>query len=55
MTQPTVTKQLTALEQHLKTCLLNRSTRQLSLTEAGSAYFEIFSIGRGNKSWTRAR
>ena len=40
MTQPTVSKQLTALERQLKTRLLNRSTRQLSLTEAGSAYFE---------------
>ena len=40
MTQPTVSKQLTALERKLKTRLLNRSTRQLSLTESGSAYFE---------------
>src|SRR5260221_6699894 len=40
MTQPTVSKQLTALERQLKTRLLNRSTRQLSLTESGSAYFE---------------
>src|SRR6476659_8519797 len=40
MTQPTVSKQLTALERQLKKRLLNRSTRQLSLTEAGSAYFE---------------
>ena len=39
-TQPTVSKQLTWLERHLKTRLLNRSTRQLSLTEAGSAYYE---------------
>lgn len=40
MTQPTVSKQLSALEHKLKTRLLNRSTRQLSLTEAGSEYFE---------------
>jgi DNA-binding transcriptional LysR family regulator len=40
MTQPTVSKQLTALERQLKTRLLNRSTRQLSLTEAGSVNFE---------------
>ena len=40
MTQPTVSKQLTALEKQLKTRLLNRSTRQLSLTEAGTAYYE---------------
>jgi DNA-binding transcriptional LysR family regulator len=40
MTQPSVSKQLTALEKLLKTRLLNRSTRQLSLTEAGTAYYE---------------
>ncbi len=40
MTQPTVSKQLTALERQLKTRLLNRSTRQLSLTEPGASYFE---------------
>jgi DNA-binding transcriptional LysR family regulator len=40
MTQPTVSKQMTALEQGLKTRLLNRSTRSLSLTEAGTAYYE---------------
>lgn len=40
MTQPTVSKQLAALESRLKTRLLNRSTRQLSLTEAGSSYYE---------------
>lgn len=40
MTQPTVSKQLTALEKHLKTRLLNRSTRSLNLTEAGTAYYE---------------
>ncbi|MEX0959583.1 MAG: LysR family transcriptional regulator [Burkholderiales bacterium] len=40
MTQPTVSKQLAALELRLKTRLLNRSTRQLSLTEAGTSYYE---------------
>ncbi len=40
MTQPTVSKQLTALERQLKTRLLNRSTRQLSLTEPGASYYE---------------
>jgi DNA-binding transcriptional LysR family regulator len=40
MTQPTVSKQMTALERSLKTRLLQRSTRSLSLTEAGSAYYE---------------
>jgi DNA-binding transcriptional LysR family regulator len=39
-TQPTISKQLTALEKQLKTRLLNRSTRSLSLTEPGTAYYE---------------
>lgn len=39
-TQPTISKQITALETHLRTRLLNRSTRNLSLTEAGTAYYE---------------
>jgi DNA-binding transcriptional LysR family regulator len=39
-TQPTISKQLTALEKQLQTRLLQRSTRSLSLTEAGAAYYE---------------
>jgi DNA-binding transcriptional LysR family regulator len=39
-TQPTISKQLTALERQLQTRLLNRSTRSLSLTEAGATYYE---------------
>ncbi len=33
--QPTISKQLTALEDNLGVRLLNRTTRQLSTTEAG--------------------
>lgn len=39
-TQPTISKQMTALETRLKTRLLNRSTRSLSVTESGTAYYE---------------
>jgi DNA-binding transcriptional LysR family regulator len=35
-----VSKHVHALEQHLGTRLINRSTRRLSLTEAGAAYLE---------------
>lgn len=34
----TVSRKVADLESHLKTRLLHRSTRQLSLTEAGQAY-----------------
>jgi DNA-binding transcriptional LysR family regulator len=40
MTQPTVTKQVAALEKHLGARLLNRNTRGLSLTEVGALYYE---------------
>jgi DNA-binding transcriptional LysR family regulator len=40
MIQPTVSKQLTALEGKLGVRLLNRTTRKLSLTEAGREYYE---------------
>jgi DNA-binding transcriptional LysR family regulator len=39
-TQPTISKQITALETRLKTRLLNRSTRSLSITESGTTYYE---------------
>lgn len=39
-TQPTISKQLRALEQHLNARLLQRTTRKLSLTEAGTLYYE---------------
>ena len=39
-TQPTISKQLTALEKRFKTRLLNRSTRSLSLTESGASFYE---------------
>ena len=39
-TQPTVSKQLTALEKRVGARLLQRSTRKLSLTESGQAYYD---------------
>eukprot|EP01041_Mallomonas_annulata_P018498 gene18498-37449_t len=39
-TQPTVTKQIAAMETHLKVRLLNRNTRGVSLTEPGALYYE---------------
>ena len=39
-TQPTVTKQISAMEARLKVRLLNRNTRGASLTEAGALYYE---------------
>jgi len=39
-TQPTVTKQVAAVEGRLKVRLLNRNTRGVSLTEAGALYYE---------------
>jgi len=40
MGQPAVSKQVSALEQKLGVRLLNRSSRQLALTEAGSNYYD---------------
>jgi DNA-binding transcriptional LysR family regulator len=39
-TQPTVTKQVAAMEADLKVRLLNRNTRGVSLTESGALYYE---------------
>jgi len=39
-TQPTVTKQVAAIESRLEVRLLNRNTRGVSLTEAGALYYE---------------
>lgn len=40
VTQPTVTRQIAALEQRLGERLLNRNTRRLSLTELGRQYYD---------------
>lgn len=40
LSQPLVSKYITALERHLGVKLLHRSTRQLSLTDAGKQYYE---------------
>ena len=39
-TQPTVTKQIAAMEARLKSRLLNRNTRGVSLSEPGALYYE---------------
>jgi DNA-binding transcriptional LysR family regulator len=38
-TQPTISKQIAALEEHLDAQLLTRSTRRLTLTEAGDRFY----------------
>ena len=38
--QPAVSKQIAALEEHLRARLLHRTSRTLSLTEAGQIYYE---------------
>src|SRR5512147_1332590 len=40
MPKPTVTKLVQALENHLRTRLLNRTTRRVTVTPDGSAYYE---------------
>ena len=40
VTQPTVTRQVAALERHLGVLLLNRNTRRLSVTDMGRVYYE---------------
>jgi len=39
ITQPSVSKHVAALEKHLNSKLINRSTRQLSLTDIGKLYY----------------
>jgi len=41
MTQSAVSKQVAALESHLRAKLLTRNTRSLALTEDGERYFEV--------------
>jgi len=40
LAQPTVSKQIASLEKYLQIKLLNRSTRQLNLTDAGQRYYQ---------------
>lgn len=40
LSQPTVSKKIAGLEEYLATKLLNRSTRQLNLTDAGQRYYQ---------------
>ncbi len=40
ISQPTVSKHVAALEKHLNVKLLNRSTRQLNLTDVGKQYYD---------------
>jgi len=40
MSRAMASKSVAALEEHLGTRLLNRTTRRLSLTEAGMAFYE---------------
>lgn len=39
VSQPAISQQISALERHLELRLINRTTRQLTLTEAGSVYY----------------
>lgn len=39
VSQPAISQQITALEQHLQVRLISRTTRQMALTEAGSLYY----------------
>jgi len=48
LSQPTVSKHIAELENRLGTKLLNRSTRQLSLTEAGKKYYDRCSLILGD-------
>ena len=40
MSPPVVTRMVAELEQHLGTCLLQRTTRKLALTDAGESYLQ---------------
>ena len=48
LSQPSISRQVTALEEHLGVRLLQRSTRKLSLTEAGHIYYEKARIIQAN-------
>jgi DNA-binding transcriptional LysR family regulator len=44
-TQPTISKQIAALEDYLDVQLLVRSTRQVSLTDEGMRFYERCQLG----------
>jgi DNA-binding MarR family transcriptional regulator len=48
-TQPTISKQIAALEKYLGVQLLTRSTTNLSLTEEGKKVLSILSANFGNR------
>ncbi len=57
LSQPTVSKHIAALEKHLSVTLLNRNTRQLSLTDIGKQYYErcVFILDELNETESSIR
>ena len=63
MPKPTVTKLVQSLEAHIRTKLLNRTTRRVTVTPDGAAYYErvvrllndLDELDSSMTSWTSAR